>query len=236
MRKLFFLFFIVLAVSCSQSSDAFVQKAKSLLKEGKPRESLEYLNKAIDKDASNAEAFNMRGVAYFELKEYQNAMMDYDQAIKIQPDQYKAYLNRALLSSFQNKADKALEDYNKALQLAPDTADLYLNRGQVLVQLDSSAAAIRDFEKATQLDPKNTQAWYNLGNTHFRNSDYEQAVLCLQKATRIDPKFGKAFYGLGLAQWETGEKELSCGSWKQAQSLGYQEAHLAIEKYCPSIQ
>jgi tetratricopeptide (TPR) repeat protein len=214
MHKLFFLFFIVLAISCSQSSDAFVEKAKSLLKEGKPRESLEYLNKAIDKDQKNAEAFNMRGVAYFELKEYQNALLDYDQAIKIEPDQYKAYLNRALLNSFQNRAEKALEDYNQALELAPTITDLYLNRGQVLAQLDR----------------------YNLGNTHFRKGNFSEASMYLQKATRIDPKFGKAFYGLGLAQWETGEKELGCSNFKQAQNLGYQEAASAIEKYCPTIQ
>ena len=34
---------------------------------------------------TNAEAFNSRGVAYFELKEYANATLDYDQAIKLSP-------------------------------------------------------------------------------------------------------------------------------------------------------
>ena len=202
------------------------------MKEGRYKEAIEYLNKAIDKNATNADAFNMRGVAYFELKEYQNALMDYDQAIRIRPGDYRTYLNRALLTNAQNQPDKSLQDYNEAIRLAPDTADLYLNRGQILAGLDSLNAAIRDFERATQLSPKHAQAWYNLGNTYFRQQNFKESILCFQKTTRIAPDFGKAYYGLALAQQKTGESELSCLNLKQAVQLGYQEAAPALDLYC----
>ena len=67
---LLFCFSVFLLQACSDSSDAFLNKGKALLREGKPREATEYINKAIEKDLSNAEAFNTRGVAYYELKEY----------------------------------------------------------------------------------------------------------------------------------------------------------------------
>lgn len=62
--------FVLMLASCSDSSDAFLNKGKSLLREGKLREGIDYINKAIEKDLTNADAFNSRGVAYFELKEY----------------------------------------------------------------------------------------------------------------------------------------------------------------------
>ena len=67
-RQFFFIFFIFL-FACSQSSDAFLKKGKDLMREGKTRDAIEFINKAIEKNISNAEAFNLRGVAYYELKE-----------------------------------------------------------------------------------------------------------------------------------------------------------------------
>ena len=113
-----------------------------MLREGKLREGIDYINKAIEKDLTNADAFNSRGVAYFELKEYPNALLDYGQAIQLNPKLYAPYLNRALLYTNQNRLDSALNDYNRAAQLAPDTADVFLNRGQVYALLDQTPEAI----------------------------------------------------------------------------------------------
>ena len=218
--------------SCQNSSDAYLEKGKSLLREGKLREGINYLNQAIEKDLDNAEAFNSRGVAYFELKEYPNAMLDYRQAIQLDPGLYRPYFNRALLFTAQNHLDSALADYGRAAQLAPDTADIYLNRGQVYAMLNQMPQAIRDFEKAVQLDEDNAPAWYNLGNTYFREKEYAKATPAFDKATRYDPQFGKAFYGLGLSQYEGGEKDLACLSLRQAERLGFAKAAPARAKYC----
>ena len=80
--------------SCQNSSETYLEKGKGLLREGKLREGIGYLNQAIEKDLDNAEAFNTRGVAYFELKEYPNAMLDFRQAINIDPQLYRPYFNR----------------------------------------------------------------------------------------------------------------------------------------------
>ncbi len=235
--RMFFYGLVILSVaegllSCQDSSDAYLEKGKTLLREGKTREGIGYLNQAIEKDLDNAEAFNTRGVAYFELKEYPNAMLDYRQAIQIAPTLYRPYFNRALLFTAQNQLDSALIDYSKAARLAPDTADVFLNRGQVYAMLDQVPQAIQDFEKATRLDAENALAWYNLGNTYYRRQEFAKAIPAFDKATRRDPKFGKAFYGLGLSQYEGGEKDLGCLSLQQAERLGFAEAAAAIANYC----
>ena len=78
-----------LFASCTGSAEAFIEKAKVTLQKGNAKEAIEYLNEAIDKDASSAAAFNMRGAAYLELKDYPNALLDYEQAIKLNPQDYK---------------------------------------------------------------------------------------------------------------------------------------------------
>jgi tetratricopeptide (TPR) repeat protein len=223
---------ILLFFSCGNSSSALVEKSKSLLKQHKTKEALEYANQAINKDDRNAEAFNLRGVIYYELRELDNALLDYDRAIALSPDQYRPYFNRALLYTSRNEFDKALKDYNKALDIAPDTSDILVNRGQVLSFLDSIPAATNDFDKAVKLQDSNVLAWYNLGNAHYRQGNYDRAISAFRRATQLDPRYAKAYYGLGMAQYMAEEKEVGCITLKEAQRLGWQEAAAAIAKFC----
>jgi len=146
------------------------------MKEGKFREAIEPLNMAIDADADNVEAFNTRGVAYFELKEYGNALLDYEQAMKLEPDFYRPYYNRALLKLAQNDQAAALKDYSDAIRLAPDTAktaisDIYLNRGQLFAAQGQTQAALTDFSEAITKNGRNALALYNRGNLLFQQKN-----------------------------------------------------------------
>ena len=79
-RWLLHLLLPVLLLSCT-SSDSYVKQGKALMQQSKFREAVQVLNQAVEADAGNADAFNTRGVAYFELKEYANALLDYEQAL-----------------------------------------------------------------------------------------------------------------------------------------------------------
>jgi len=67
------------------------------MQQEKYEEAIQFLNKSIEKNTNNAEAFNARGVALFELGKYNDALLDYTQATQIAPKDYKAYFNRAEL-------------------------------------------------------------------------------------------------------------------------------------------
>jgi tetratricopeptide (TPR) repeat protein len=237
LKKLFVVSCSLFTVWACTSSDTYVEQARKLLKEGKNQEAITALNKAIDADADNAEAFNMRGVAYFERKEYSNAQLDYEQAVKLEPQFYRPYYNRALLKTAQNDLQGALKDYSDAIRFAPDTArqaasDLYLNRGQLFATQNQPQPAITDFTKSVELNPKNALAWYNRGNLYFEQQKTAEALADFQKAVTADPSFGKAFYGLGLTQLLNNERDAGCLSLKQAQKLGYSDAANAVKQYC----
>ena len=61
------------------------QKAMTLWQNGKyknPNKAIEYWGHAISQKQNTAKAYNNRGLAYYDLKQYQKAIKDYDQAIK----------------------------------------------------------------------------------------------------------------------------------------------------------
>ncbi|MCY7353247.1 MAG: tetratricopeptide repeat protein [Cytophagaceae bacterium] len=221
-----------LLFACSGSSDSWLEKGRQALSADKPKEAIESLNRAIEKNEQNARAFNARGVAYFELKDYTNALLDYEQAIKVQPDWYQPYFNRARLKVEQTDWEGALKDFSEAVSRQPDSSEVYTNRGTVLYNLGRLPEAMHDFDKAIQLKTTDATALFNRGNILFRQRNYPAAIADFEAAVRADSKFGKAFHALGLARISAGNREEGCLSLKQAGRLGYSVAQGSVETYC----
>ncbi len=221
-----------LLISCTGSSEAFIEKAKEQMLKGKAQEAIPFLNKAIDKDPTNPKAFNMRGAAYFELKDYVNASLDYEKVMQLDPKDYRPYFNRASIKMEKSDWEGALTDCNKSIEIQPDTVENYIKRGIVLAALKQPENAIKDFDKALLMNPSETNALYNRGNIYFQSDNLEKAARDFTKAIQITPTFGKAFFGLGIVQQKMGKKDAACLSLKRATTLGYPDAKEALETYC----
>lgn len=127
------------------------QKAMALWQNGKyqdPNKAIEYWDRAIRQKQNTVKAHNNRGLAYYELKKYQQAIKDYDQAIKQDPSYVAALNNRG--NSYYELAEyqRALTDFNRSLQLKPNYAKAHFNRGLVYYQLNKSDLACSDFKTA----------------------------------------------------------------------------------------
>jgi tetratricopeptide (TPR) repeat protein len=224
--------YCLLITACTGSSEAFLDKAKEQLQKGNAKDAVEYLNQAIDKDPENAKAFNMRGAANFELKDYANALLDYEKAIKLNPKDYKPYFNRASVKMEKADWEGALGDCMQAAQIQPDTAEIYVKSGIIYAALLKVPEAINDFDKALKLNPKETNALYNRGNIYFQTKDYENAEKDFQTAVKVDSKFAKAFYGLSVVQQKMNKTDEACMNMKMANRLGYTDAKTALDSFC----
>jgi Flp pilus assembly protein TadD len=71
-------------------------------------------------------AYNNRGIAYADKRDYDRAIADYNQAIRLNPNS-SAYNNRG--AAYYNKGNKtqAWADYNKALELDPNNTTAWNN-------------------------------------------------------------------------------------------------------------
>ena len=91
MRKIIVFIFLVLTIlcSCSERSETALDlfnKAKALNYTDQ-KKAIEYLNNAIKLNPSYADAFNERGIAYFQLGQNKLAVDDFNEAISLKPDQ-----------------------------------------------------------------------------------------------------------------------------------------------------
>ncbi|MEB3355299.1 MAG: tetratricopeptide repeat protein, partial [Synechococcales bacterium] len=96
----------------------------------------------------DADTYYNQAKAQYELKNYQAAIADYDQAIQLQPDDASAYYNRGFARYDLGNKQGAIADYDQAIQLQPNDALAYNNRGNARSALDDKQGAIADYDQA----------------------------------------------------------------------------------------
>lgn len=219
-------------ISCSPSVEELVQRGKQELGKGEYEQAIEIFSRAIEKDTSNAEAFNGRAVGYFELEKHGLAIDDLTQAIHLDSSSYKPYYNRANARREIKNFEAALQDYTKAISLRPNIKDIYINRGVLLYQTGNYNQALQDFEFAVQLDSTDVLAQFNRAKTALLLKKEEEAKAAFNKVLKLQPDYGEAYYWLGFIAVQQQRKEEGCLLLQKALNSGFQQAKSTIEENC----
>ncbi len=121
------------------------------------------------------ELFNS-GINHTKNGNYDRALLDFTEAIKLEPKLAKAYSNRCLIQIHLKNYLEAKQDCTEALENEPNNESAYLNRGLAHYRLGKYAAAIADYNRVIELKPHSLQAYYNRGLAHAALEKYSQAI------------------------------------------------------------
>ena len=81
------------------------------------------------------------------MKNHKAAVRDFDQAIKLNPNEVILYCNRGTAYLQTNDWKKSKKDFDSVITLRPDYVNAYLNRGIVKLNLKDLEAALYDFNQ-----------------------------------------------------------------------------------------
>jgi tetratricopeptide (TPR) repeat protein len=141
-----------------------------------------------------ATAFNNRGVAYRLKGEYDRALQDYEQAIRLNPGNANAYNNRGIVYRIKGEFGRAIADYDEAIWLKNgDFPAAYYNRALAYADKGEYEQSLRDFDVVLRFNPRNALALYARGLTLLKKGDSEAGRDEISAAKAIDPDVADQF-------------------------------------------
>jgi tetratricopeptide (TPR) repeat protein len=146
---------------------------------------------AQDQSSDEPAALLRRGNAYRLTKQYDRAIQEYTEAIRLAPkDAALAYFNRGLSYEALGHDNNALQDFSAAVKLNPKSSDAFERRATVYFRMGLYDRAGSDYTAAVFLDPKNAAALYGRGITRkmdrFNPANTADADIATAIAIRAD--------------------------------------------------
>lgn len=200
-----------------------------------------------------AAAYNNRGYAYDNKAQYDRAIQDFNQAIRIKPDYALAFNNRGF--AYQNKGDynRAIQDYNQSLKLQPNyqkaidnrtlalrvraaqaNGDLPPDYGSLRALCNSNASTDDQTIRGCNgvIVPGKTPegdlapAYNNRGYAYNNKGQYDRAIEDYNAAIKLKSDYALAFNNRGLSYQNKGDYNRAIADFDEALRFnpGYERA------------
>ena len=145
-----------------------------------PKEKLEEYNRheksdydtAIKIDPTYEPIFYNRGLYYYENEEYDLALADFSESIRLGPKER----NMRRQSDFSNR------------DAEQQTGDSFCGRGRTYFKKSDFDHAIADYTKCLEFDPKKAQAMFDRALAYKAKGDTAHADADFDRAIKLDPK------------------------------------------------
>jgi predicted O-linked N-acetylglucosamine transferase (SPINDLY family) len=196
--------------------DALQLLAVTHRQQGNSEIALEYFDKALRVDQTNAAVFNNRGIALKVLKRLDEALQSYDEAIRLKPDYAEVYYNRGITLHGLKRLDEALTSYDQAIRLKPDYAEAYNNQGITLQDLKRLDEALKSYDQAICLKPDYAEAYNNRGVSLRDLNRLDEALKSYDQAIRLKQDYTEAYYNRGATLQDLKRLDEALKSYDQA--------------------
>ena len=107
-----------------------------------------------NENRNDANTYLERGFKRIEKDDYKGAIEDFNQVLKVEPNNAYGYIGRGLASFFLEQYKVAKTDFDKAIEITPDIAYAHYFRGLTSYILKDKPSAIADLRKASTLFKK----------------------------------------------------------------------------------
>ena len=156
--KFFYQLILILAITFSGFawSEQNFDEAEKLWENNKHVESMEFYQKALDSGKLTKKqivrAHYNRGFAFFKLMNVMdNAVKEFDEVLKLEPNNSEAYCLRGDALSIMNKYQKAVPNWKMSVEINPKDPITYLNRSYYFEEKGLIERAIEDLENYIEL-------------------------------------------------------------------------------------
>ena len=189
-----------------------------------------------------ARIYLIKGKQHFSAGRYQEAIADYQQAIRLNPNFARAYVELGDAYRALERYEEAAEAFKKATRLE-DESCASCGLGVTYYKSGRYEDAEKAFKRAIELDPNDVCAYDWSGRMYYDLSRYQEAVEVFKQEIRLQPSVS-AYLFLGNAYVYSKQFGQGVDAYKQAIHLNPDEmayyqlgvAYEYLEQYGEAIE
>ena len=164
--------------------------------------------------------YSNRGNQRDRMGEYENAIVDHNEAIRTDPTYAAGYMHRGNVYARHGEFDRAIADHSEAIRLDPKDADAFYNRGYTYSYKGDHERAVADYTTGIELDANNSRLWgQRCWSRAVVGRQLQEALDDCIKANSLSPKIPQIFAYRGFVYLKLGQFDKALADYDAAFSL-----------------
>ena len=134
-----------------------------------------------------------RGITFRYRRDYEMAILEFTEAIRLKPNYAEAYYERGLTYYFTSRYNLAIPDLTQAISINPSNAEWYCSRGSTYSSIGQRDLAIADHTQALRINPDYAEAYTSRGIAYSGKGDHDRAIADYNRSLSIRPNHASTY-------------------------------------------
>jgi arylsulfatase A-like enzyme/Flp pilus assembly protein TadD len=157
--------------------------------------------------AGSAAAMSNAGNLLMEAGKTGEAHGYFDRALKLDPRDRSAMVNKALAYLSEGRKAEAEKWFRKILEIYPEDLKALMNMASLEIGNRNFEGAAGHLEKAREAAPEDVKVLLNLGNVYRRLGRHEDAASAFEAARTLEPENTMVLFGLAAVRSRQGRRQ-----------------------------
>ena len=149
--------------------------------------------KMNDPKSNLAVSHSNMGISYKKLGDTSNAKLEYEKAIKVDPDCALAHYNLGNIYREEGLIKDAIKEYKTVVNITPRDIEAHYNLGIAYQEKGLIEHAIKEYKMVIKTDPNHVSTLNNLGTAYAIKGKLYKAIAHWKRVLEIDPEDTAAY-------------------------------------------
>ena len=173
----------------------------------------------ISKVNPNYDLHNIYAVILFQLKRYDDAISQWQKAIKLKPDYHFGYNNLGNAFLLKNDLNQALLNYEEAIKINPNYFEAIYNKANIFLKLKDFSKALKYYDKVLSLKNDYLSAHQGKAIVYKKIEKFDEAINQWEKVISLNPDNENAYVQKGDILFDKNMLKDALNDYEKAYSI-----------------
>jgi tetratricopeptide (TPR) repeat protein len=147
---------------------------------------------------NDANFYRERGTAAYRSGDFLGAIGNFNEAIRLNPDEAQSYNIRGNVWDELGVFERALADYDEAIRIDPNNPAVFRDRAILWQRKGALDKALVDLDRAIRFSFADANLYCDRGLVWYQKGRHNRAIADFDRAIKLDPNFAAVYINRGL--------------------------------------